>query len=308
MPSPAKSPARRTRSRLAVALSATALLLAGASCAFGEEAMLFEGVVEAARQGALAPHVSGVVSAIRFEGGETVAAGQTLIELDDAAFRLAVEDARAALEHAEAEARAAGEEAERSEALSARGVATETRLREDRTRLAQATALRRRAEIAFRRAELDLARTRIVAPLSGVVSRPAVALGAFVEAEAGPPLATVVQLDPALVAYSVPYSDRLATLAASGEAGGDVEALLARIALSVSIPGVAGERCARPSFAGATVDEASGALTIWSEVANPDHLLRPGLRVEVTSVLGERNADECAGAAAQSSGLQRAGD
>ncbi|MEX2520739.1 MAG: efflux RND transporter periplasmic adaptor subunit, partial [Paracoccaceae bacterium] len=203
-------PARRLCGARASWVAALALLTLLAATARAQPVLVFDGVVEAARRAELATDVSGVVRAIHFAGGERVAAGQTLIEIDDAAFLLAVEDAKATLDHAKAEATAAGEEAARSAELSARGVAPDTRLRADRTRLAQAQALRMQAGIALRRAELDLARTRIAAPLAGVVGRPDVALGAFVEAKAGPPLALIMQLDPALVAYRVPYADRLA--------------------------------------------------------------------------------------------------
>lgn len=66
------------------------------------------------------------------------------------------------------------------------------------------------------RAALDLEHTVSRAPITSQVSRPNLAVGQFLEAEAGPPLATIVALDPVLVAYDAPCADRLASLSQTG--------------------------------------------------------------------------------------------
>ncbi len=63
-------------------------------------------------------------------------------------------------------------------------------------------------------------------------------IGAFVEAQAGVPLAEIVQLDPALVAYEVPYGVRLDALERSGVAS--LKELLAIRDTAPRSPGWAG--------------------------------------------------------------------
>lgn len=105
-------------------------------------------------------------------------------------------------------------------------------------------------------------------------------IGAFVEAQAGVPLAEIVQLDPALVAYEVPYGVRLDALERSGVAS--LKELFATVILRLVLPGGRGyPETGRPRFASADVDPDTGALTTWAEIANPDGVLRPGMRVRV---------------------------
>ena len=65
------------------------------------------------------------------------------------------------------------------------------------------------AEVALDAARIDLESTVIRAPISGIVGRSNVSVGAFVEAEAGAPLTRIVQLDPVLVAYEEPYAQQV---------------------------------------------------------------------------------------------------
>ena len=133
-----------------------------------------------------------------------------------------------------------------------------------------------------RLAALNLDRSVIRAPISGLISPPAVALGAFLEAKAAPPLATIVTIDPAVVAYRVSYSERAATLE-TGIAR-SVEELLAGVRLRLRLPGDRDYPAeAIPHAASAEVDERTGGFTVWARFPNPDALLRPGMAVTVLS-------------------------
>ena len=106
--------------------------------------------------------------------------------------------------------------------------------------------------------------------------------GTFLEAEAGPPLAEIVALDPAVVAYEAPYADRLVALEATDAK--TVEDLMASLRVTLRLPGgrlYAAE--ATPHAASADVDRATGAVTVWARFPNPNAILRPGMAVEVAS-------------------------
>ena len=118
------------------------------------------------------------------------------------------------------------------------------------------------------------------------MARPAVVIGAFVEAEAGPPLGRVLTLDPAVIAYRVPYETRLALLQAS--AAPSLSVLLNRLTVSITLPnGVAYPHRARPEAAAATVNPEDETITIRAYLPNPNTILRPGMAVAATSVLDE---------------------
>ncbi len=269
---------------LATALAAIAMVLA----AFGvhqpaqAETLVFEGRVEAYERAELSSQLDGVVAEILFVGGEMVSKGQVLIRLDADDADLAKAEAAALMTQVEADVTHARQEAERVRTLVRRGIATQAQQQAAQQTLSVAEARLASARVAIRRADLDLARTTIEAGISGIVDRPRISKGAYVEAESGAPLGEIVRIDPALIAYQVPYATRIAAMRISNAP--DLQELFKRIQLTVRLPG--GEvypHPAKPDFASATIDAETGLLTVWAAIPNPKGLLRPGLAVSVTS-------------------------
>ncbi|WP_421981096.1 efflux RND transporter periplasmic adaptor subunit [Roseibium sp.] len=248
------------------------------------EDLVFVGTVEVRETAVLSAGTDGQLTEILFQGGELVSEGQALMRQDTRTLDIDVQMAEAQLKAADAQLAAAQQRASRLITLSERKVASNASLDDATALLAAAEAGRMIAVAQLNRAELELDKATIRAPIAGIISRPSAALGAFLEAEAGPPLARIVQLDPVLVAYKVPYETRLATLRATGAT--TLEDLFPKLSLTVTLQ--SGETVAsglRPEFAGATVEEASGALTVFTLVPNPERTLRPGMTVTVTADL-----------------------
>ena len=267
--------------RVYIAAFAALAFLSGPAVA---ESFVFEGRVEASETAVLSSRLDGVVVEVLFSGGEAVSRGQPLIRLDpaDAELALASADAHvardlAALEVAESTAR-------RQESLAERNVASEAALDQARAALKVARADLALAQAERRRAALDVERTIIRAPISGLVSRPSVSIGTFLEAEAGPPLATIVTIEPAVVAYGAPYADRLRAIAAANET--TIPDLLSRLRVRIELPnGEPYGGTAVPVGASAGVDPQTGTITVWARFPNPEGLLRPGMTVTVHSEL-----------------------
>ncbi|MEO0679162.1 MAG: efflux RND transporter periplasmic adaptor subunit [Pseudomonadota bacterium] len=265
--------------RLGLAASFGFLLV---SVAHAAEPLLYPGRVEAARQAALSTRINGVVSEVLFSGGDEVSQGQPLIRLDPVDAQLDLAAAEAALARATAELQGAERAATRQQRLAERGISPDAVVGPAITARAAAQAAVRLAEAHRDRAAMDLERTIIRAPIGGLISPAQVIVGQFIEAEAGPPLATIVDLDPVLVAYDAPYSDRLALLSASNAAS--VDALLARIRVELALPGGRTYPIdSAPHTAGPTVDADTGTVRVWAYFDNPDRLLRPGMAVTVRS-------------------------
>ena len=268
---------------LAIALLLT---IAASVSAAAQDVTRYEGRIEAKETAVVSTQFDGVIAEVLFVGGERVEAGQPLILLDPFDAEIALAAARAQRDAAQVQLTGAEQEADRAAQLTTRGVASAARRDATETNRAAAAAQLAAAEAVLRQAERDMERTVIRAPVAGHISRPTVAVGAFVEAEAGSPLAAIVSLDPVLVAYAVPYAARLDTLRQAG--ANTVSELHNQISLTIELPGGAAyAETTRPSFASAEVDPTTGAVTVWAEVANPDTLLRPGMAVTVRSALGE---------------------
>ena len=133
---------------------------------------------------------------VDFFAGQTVEAGQLLLELAPEILRGRSARRSGQLDRAEAELRQRQFVLAQQGELRAKGVASELHYQEVANDQAIAQAEVAAAQATLKLAELELSRTKIVAPISGRISQPLVALGSFVEAESGKPLAKIVQLDP----------------------------------------------------------------------------------------------------------------
>ncbi len=247
-----------------------------------DDPLIFDGRIEAVRRAEVANRIDGVITAVHFTLGQTVEEGQLLVELAPESYEAAVLAARAGLDRARAELAQAQFVLGQKERLKGKGVASELQYQEAANAVAMAEAGVAQAEAELTVAELDLSRTRITAPIAGRIGEPLVALGAFVEAESGKPLARIVQLDPVRLVYDVPYDQRLRSISETGAE--TVEALLESVTVQLELPGGSLYPIRiQPTFSGAAIEPVEGTVRVSATVPNPDRLLLPGLPVRVLS-------------------------
>ncbi len=130
------------------------------------------GQVAAWQEMPLGVEASGLrVSEVRVEVGQTVAAGEVLLRLDDRAARSDAAQARAARAEAAASARLAAANLERGRALRERRLMSAADFDQLTALKAQAEARRDVAQAALEAAELRLSWTVLEAPAAGVISR-----------------------------------------------------------------------------------------------------------------------------------------
>lgn len=125
----------------------------------------------------LAAEISARVIRLGALPGQTVESGQTLVELDDAEYRIGLASAKARLNLAEASLEMARIRAERARRLAPDNFVSEDQLLEAETNLRRSEAEQAAARSDVQRAELMLERTRISAPFAGVVTRRLVSPG-----------------------------------------------------------------------------------------------------------------------------------
>lgn len=245
----------------------------------------FPGSLEPAAQFTVAPKVAGRVDTIPVDIGDRVARGDVVTRLDDAEFQQEVKQAEAELAVARArlrEARSAHELSERRlervRRLREQGIAPASELDEVETEAgaraaaaAVAEAQVAQARAALERAQVRLGYTRITADwpdgdAERVVGERLVDAGDTVAANT--PLLTIVATRELKAVIQVPQSvygplavGQRARVIAPSLPGEGFEAVVARIA---------------PRF-----DPASRQARVELAVANPEHVLAPGMFVQV---------------------------
>lgn len=250
------------------------------ACAQAADTEAFPGRIEAMVRADVTTEVSGIVQEIHFEAGQTVKKGDLLFTLDDTDFLLGLEEAEANVMRADALHVAAKQDFERTEALKARGSVADVQVLKAKGALALAEAVLHQTEVQLKGARADLERSVIRAPLSGVIGPSWIEIGAYAEPGSSRVMAQIVQLDPVLLSYEVPYVERLEQLDISDLTA--LEDLLSKVTLKIQISDTwFHPHQTRPRHAAAEVDAQTGKTTLWAEVPNPRFLLRPGMRVTV---------------------------
>lgn len=200
----------------------------------------------------ITPRISSTVTGIRFEGAEAVAAGQVLVELENA-------EERADLAEAEAAVIDSRSQFERARALAATKVVSESQL-------LQLEATLRADEARLRAAEARLEQTVIRAPFAGYTGLRTISPGTLVGP--GTVITTLDDLSSVRLDFSVP--EAFLNFVAEG---------LDVTARSVAYP----DRL----FTGTVttvdtrVDPVTRAVTARAELPNPETLLKPGMFLTV---------------------------
>ena len=210
------------------------------------------GIVQAKTTVDVSFQVAGKVVMVGPDEGQTIRAGQVIAAVDPTDYRLTVEQAAAQAD------RAAHDRDRNKPLLDAGSIA-----RADMDHLENGA---RQSAAAADLARKKLADTRLEAPMSGIIARRAIEVGAT--AAPGQPVFTIVDLDPVRVRIGVPE--------------GDVGHLKVGAPASVRIPALDAGFTGRVSLIGVTADPTTRSYTVEITVPNPAHELRAGMVAEAT--------------------------
>ena len=224
------------------------------------------GVVEATEDVAVSVDFSGTVRSVQFKEGQRVSRGDLLVELDDTKQGLRVTRARSALKGAKAALEDARRTLDRRRNLEAKAAVSKELLESSEIAVRQAAAAYEDALASLGLAERDLAESRVVSPVDGVVEKRDVEPGETVLP--GHELATIQAVDVVRIATFV------------GER--DVNFLRSGTIALVTSPGVPGRGFeAVIESVGVKADPRTGNFPIKLTLPNADGLLRPGMTTRV---------------------------
>lgn len=235
----------------------------------------FTGRLEAVETVGVRARVGGYVESVQFGEGSRVEKGELLFQIDPRPYRAEVDRLVAERERAKAERELARSYSDRAERLLARNATSREEYEQLAANAAVAESRLAAVEAALDAAELNLSFTRVVAPISGHVSRAIVTAGNLVDSSTL--LTTLVADDSIYVYFDV-----------------DEQTFLDQV--SQPSPGQRGEayvglinedgypHAARLDFVDNQVDPDHGTIRARAVLENPDGFFTPGLFARVKLV------------------------
>jgi len=235
------------------------------------------GRTSAYRKAEVRPQVSGIIQKRLFTEGAEVKVGTQLYQIDPSTYEAAYSTAQAQLASAEATFVAAKARNVRYQNLIAAKMISQQDFDDAAATFGQAQANLEIGKAAVETARINLKYTKVLAPISGVISKSNVTEGALVSASQTDILTTIQQLDPIYVDVSQSADEllKLRRQVMSGKVASPDEA-------KVNLVLNDGSRYAhegRLQFAEVGVSESTGTVVLRAIFPNPDKLLLPGMFV-----------------------------
>ena len=223
------------------------------------------------------PQVSGIILKRLFTEGSDVKAGQTLYQIDSAAFEAAYASAKAVQARVEASLVSLGLTEERYRELVKIKAVSQQEYDTAFASLKQGEADLSAAKAAVDTARINLAYTRVTAPISGRIGRSSVTTGALVTASQPSALATIQQLDAMYVDVTQSTADllNLKRNLANGVMKKSSSAQVTLLLEDGSVYPLTGTL----KFSEVTVDQSTGSVILRAVFPNPKQALLPGMFV-----------------------------
>ena len=168
-----------------------------------EQYLLATGSTAAVNTTTLVARVPGFLQAINYKDGDAVKAGTVLFVIEQKPYQLAFEQAQAGQASAVASTKQAEADYARQSELAAQKISSQATLDQATASKESAVAKQKQADVDVEQARLNLDYTEIKAPFDGIVTAREVSLGQYVGAGSATTLATIVQLNPIYVNFSV---------------------------------------------------------------------------------------------------------
>ncbi len=230
----------------------------------------FVGRFEAQQNVEVRPRATGYLQSVHFREGQFVRAGQLLFTIDARPTQAALAQSQAQLARAQATITNARTELARSRALAAQQAASTEEVEQRQAALRTAEADVAAARAAIRAQQLNVGFTRVLAPISGMISERRVDAGNSVTADQTV-LTSIVSTNP--LQFSFDGSEAL-LLKYQRQNAGNTEGTQVRIRLGDETSYV---HAGRLDFVDPVVNSTAGTVRARAIVPNPTGFLKPGM-------------------------------
>jgi len=224
------------------------------------------GSVQAINSVDLMARVQGFLQEIDYKDGAFVKKGDTLFVIEPLPYQAKLQQAQAAEQGAQAQLTQSSTEYNRQAQLGQKNFSSQSTLDQ--------------ARASTQSAAINYTYTRIMAPFDGVVTAHEVAVGELVGTQPTK-LASIVQLEPIWVGFSVSEQDVLRVRESLAKRGQSVQAL-GHIPVQVGLQSETGyPHEGTLDYINPGIDPATGTLAVRAQFANTDRGLIPGFFVRV---------------------------
>ncbi|MGO4717102.1 efflux RND transporter periplasmic adaptor subunit [Bradyrhizobium sp. 2TAF24] len=235
----------------------------------------------------LVARVQGVLETIDYKDGSFVKQGTTLFTIEPQTYKLKLEQAQAAEAGAQASLTQSEADYKRQSDLAAKQFASQATFEQSAATRDNARANLQQAQVNTRIADVNYGYTSVKAPFDGIVSAHLVSVGELVGAASPTQLATIVQLDPIYVNFTVSEQDVIRIHAGAMRQGLTSDDLQ-KVRIEVGLQTDTGyPHAGKLDYAAPTVNQSTGTLTVRGVLPNADRTLLPGYFVRVRVPLRE---------------------
>lgn len=231
------------------------------------------------------PQVTGIILKRNFVEGGQVVAGQTLYQIDDAIYQANLASSKAQLAQTQANLTTAAAELKRYQALIKDKAVSQQVLDQAQAQFDAYKAAEAMGKAAVHKAEVDLSYTKVLAPISGQISKSNITEGAYVSAGQANSLATITQLDP--IYFDMKQASVEINTLEQRIAAGELSPLPPKAELEIAHQTLSGELL----FHEVQVNPATDTVTLRAQFNNASKQLMPGMfaRIKLTQVKRENS-------------------
>jgi len=235
------------------------------------------GTVTAFNTVALRSRVEGNITQVNFREGQTVRAGDLLIQLDPRPYQAALGQAEASLARDQAALANAKVDLGRYSDLLKRNFSPEQQVATQKTTVAQDQAAVQADQAMIQAAQLNVDYAALRSPIDGVTGIRQVDIGNLIQANSPQTLVTITQIQPIYVVFTLPEADIDRVRQAMADGTLTIQAFMANDQTMIAE--------GKLDLIDNTVDQATGTVKLKAEFANANRALWPGQFVNAHVVL-----------------------
>jgi membrane fusion protein, multidrug efflux system len=237
----------------------------------------------------LVARVQGFLTSIDYTDGAQVQQGDQLFGIERDTYQAQLDQAKATLASNQATLAYNQAEYQRQSTLGQRDFASQAVVQEWRSKADQAAAEVMNAQAAIEVANINLRYTTVFAPFDGVVTNHLVDRGALVGVGSPTTLATIIQLDPIYVYFTMSEPQILEIKRSNAKVGLTFRTTgLSDIPVEIGLQGEDGfPHKGHMDYASPQVDASTGTLKVRALFDNKGLAMLPGLFVRVRTPIGQ---------------------